>query len=599
MHWSSAIPVALAALSAIMMARRQCVLKLGSYGCVLAPPLALIVWFILIDLGQHSGSLVVMAWTAAAPLIAIAIIAVARFKSCGIRSLRWTYLDLFIVACAGLLIVAYNGNDNLCHYAIVNTYLRGNVPPCSLNDPATPLVYHTLFDAAAALCAHAFGLIPESALDAVTFACLLASYSALQAVSRMLFANRWTHQIARLLFVAGFGPSYLVAACNMSTDGWESAYQGRTTRPFIESIFRRPMGLNFVLFLAILAIALPRLFSQYGRAHSRHSLSLAWLVPIAFLVPHVSEELVAFLALLVVALWLSGAVSMARSVCLGGITIVSMVLSPVIRAVFLGHNAAAAPELAWGWPPTLPSWDPAYYMDGIPLFTSEAVWRCILEWGPLFAAGMVLGAKDPRRRVLVATFLAGFAVACSARLHRWIKSDLDRFLFYGTSAGFMLIAAWIERLELWYRSPNALATAQRIKLRSACRIVGVAFLVIPTILGPAAYAVIQISTAFKTGFERPQVALPEGLKELLSVVGPRDLVLADQSQVQNLVLSGFVVAAPLASNPTGSVMFDQFPSYFEANPQLDPKWFLLPANDARLLGHRKMGEYNGLVLAAK
>ena len=90
MNWSSALPAAVALGSAAILVRRQMVWKLGAYGRAVAAPFLLIVWFVFLSIGRFWGSLVPMAWTAAAPLVAVAGIGVVRFKACRLKPLRWT-----------------------------------------------------------------------------------------------------------------------------------------------------------------------------------------------------------------------------------------------------------------------------------------------------------------------------------------------------------------------------------------------------------------------------------------------------------------------------------------------------------------------------
>jgi hypothetical protein len=593
MNLSLVIPLAVAIVSAIVIIRRQLVCQLGAYGRALAIPFLLVAWFVGLSVGQHLGSLAAMAWTAAAPLVAIAGIAVARFKRCRLNPMRWSVLDRIVFLALVALIIAYNGNDNSCHYAIVNTYVRGNIPPCSLNDPSAPLLYHALFDGAAALWADGFGLVPETALDVVTAVCVFACIAALQAVSRMLFCGRWTQQAARLFFLAGFGPVYLTAIWGAPVPDIVDFFRGQTTQPFAESFFRRPMGLNYVLFLFLLAAVLPRFSSRWGRAHSVRTVHAAMLLPAAYLVPQASEELVALAAVLAMWLWISGKLALRWLAAWSGLAAVSLFMSPVIQGMLFAGSGAPVPELAMGWPPTLPRWDAteeAIIKDGLPLFSTAALLPFALEWGPLFVWGLILGAADPRRRVIAAVYVVGVAVACSFRLNEWIKADLDRFLFYGTSGGFMLVATWIEKLE----------TIRRRSPRPGWffRVLSVVLIVVPTTAGPAGYAVGHIVRAFDAGFQKPRVDFPDDLRKLLAPVGAREQVLTDTKYAQGLVLSGFIVAAPLAANPTGMVLPAEFPAYL-ARPNLKPHWLLLPADDPRVAGQMKIAEFEGYVLVRR
>ena len=71
-----------------------------------------------------------------------------------------------------------------------------------------------------------------------------------------------------------------------------------------------------------------------------------------------------------------------------------------------------------------------------------------LELGPVFLAALAFAVigRDAGRRAVGGAFLAGAAIAVFASTGAWHKSDLDRFLFYGTPPVFMLAAALPDRI---------------------------------------------------------------------------------------------------------------------------------------------------------
>src|SRR6185369_16576171 len=117
----------------------------------------------------------------------------------------WTWIDWYLFVIVVLLLILFNGEDNACHYSVISTYLRGNIPPNALNDPSAPLAYHSVFDAAAALVARAFGAGHRSAIALVSVACFYAAFHALQALSRLVLESDRARQIGRALFLFGFG----------------------------------------------------------------------------------------------------------------------------------------------------------------------------------------------------------------------------------------------------------------------------------------------------------------------------------------------------------------------------------------------------------
>jgi len=612
MNGMTALALAAALASVAVTCRRRWVRHLGAHGHALAPPFLLVVWFGSLGLGQSTRSLAGMAWAGAAPLVLIAGLAVARTRRLGRARDRWSAPDVAGFALISAFLIAYCGNDNIGHYSMVGAYLRGNIPPSVANDPGRPLGYHTLFDAGAAVVADALGVEPETALDLASIACVFACFRGLQGLSRALFEGRWARQCARLFFVLGFGPIYLnhvpdlVAKVAGGHAGPLGSFflHGQMTQSFVEAIPRRPMGLNYVLFVLVLAAILPRMSpaskSASGRRGAPHP---AWLLPCAFVLPQTSEDLTCLATLVVAWAWLSGSLPGRWLVAWAATIVAALPLSGVLSSIAASGEATAPIRVALAWPPTLPYWADleglaggpraegwAIITDGLPLASKGAARVLLTEWGPLFLGGLAIGLRDPRRRVIVAVFAAGFVVACGLRLRGWVKADFDRFLFYGTAAGFLLAAAWVELAEsAWKRGrgPKAL-------LRPAV----LAMVVLPTILGPAGFAARYIvhwasgaNSRYPIAFSGPELAR---LRRALAAVGPRELILTDAGRAQDLVLAGFVVVAPLAPGfAIGVVDLGRFDSYTRGGAASRARWMFLPAEDPRVAGHPAIAEHRG------
>ena len=185
------------------------------------------------------------------------------------------------------------------------------------------------------------------------------------------------------------------------------------------------------------------------------------------------------------------------------------------------------------------------WQSGVPLWSGGSARIFLTEWGPWFIDGLALATTDRRRRVIVTLFLMGLVVACLLRagvnpsvpLSR--KADMDRFLFYGTCAGFMLTAIWVEKLEA--------ALGRGSISRGMFRGLTLSLIVIPTVIGPFGYMTRfylgYLRTLGQKTFSRSQSVEAARLRAALSAVGPRDLVETDQRYAEELVLAGFIVAS--------------------------------------------------------
>ena len=257
----------------------------------------------------------------------------------------------------------------------------------------------------------------------------------------------------------------------------------------------------------------------------------------------------------------------------------------------LASMMAPGARRSWpfGWPPTVPYWAdleaPGAAGDGwgvirrgLPLFSAGSAWVLATEWGPFFFGGLLLGLRDSRRRVIVGVFGVGFLLAIGLKFVGWNKSDLDRFLFYGTSAGIMLAAGWVEILE---------GARKRGVISSRWfRLAAVALVILPTILGPvgfgsryAIYWILGRNSRLPTAFSDAELTR---LRGSLAAVGPRDAVFTDALYAQKLVLAGFVVDAPLAPGFSIGIV-DEAALAARTEPHLTrAKWLFLRVDDPRV-----------------
>ena len=562
--WPAAAALAAAAVSGAVLLRGRWTRALGPSGAALAPAFLLLAWLCLLALGRETGSVSGMAWTAALPLSAAALSSKRRARPARAARL-WTPLDWGAFALLAALILLEPGYDLACHQAVSAALLRGNVPPSALNDPRAPLLYHWLLDAAGAVVVQATGASVETALRCACVVCVAAVISALRAVSGALFRGRLTRQAARLFFLFGFGPLWLAGPA----PGWPP-FHGATTQSFAESILRRPMCLDYVLFVFLLGALLPRL----GPRPARKPCPLLLLLPAAYVLPLASEELALFALALTLLLALKRRAGFSELAAWWLALGAGAAGSGVLRAV--GSAAARAPHPAFLWPPSLPVWRPQ--PGALPLFSAGAGRTLLLEWGPVFFAALAAAVFFPRRRVLVWLFAAGFLAACLFSLGPWRKADLDRFLFYGTCSGFMLAASGVERFERAGRARRAAAAAAVLAL-----------LVMP---GPLLFAAWQIRHG---GLSRPRWPIGE-LAPLFSRVRPREQVLTDAASFQALTLLGVVTAGPMEESSIGVADAARLPGYLESHRGLRPDWLFLPCGDPRLAGAAPEARLKGYCL---
>ncbi|MFA6316873.1 MAG: hypothetical protein WC943_05590 [Elusimicrobiota bacterium] len=583
MELLSILSLAAALAAALFIRRRRLVWALGRQGPALAPAFMLVAWFAFLNLGESFGSLRLMGLAACLPLAAVAAAARAWSKPMRRTFLRWSVLEWGAFLVLGCLVFAVRGYDDTCHHAVVSTYLRGNIPPVALNAPTFSLMYHTPFDAAAALVVDAFGLDVILALRLVSLVCLAAALSGLVALCRLLFAGVWARAFGRLFFLFGFGPVYL--RLHFDRYGTDlGVFHGMTSQSFVEAMLRWPMQLNFVVFIFLLASLLPKVPPDPGRG-----VPPALLLPCAFLLPLASEELTLFGLLFALYLGLKGRWPLGWLAAWLGLLLLGAARSGVFAGALVPGRPFLCPVPALDWPPSLPQGLSGLHPDGLPLFSREALEVVLLEWGPLFFCGLAAAAFHPRRQVLAAVFVFGFAIAACLDLGPWPKADTDRFLFYGTCAGFMLQAVWVEGLE-------------RRHLEGALSwpaFAGAAiFLAALTMAGPLLY----LAGIVREGIPRYWVTSEDrltydagALHRALEAVGPRDLIETDDQYAFELVRSGFVVAAPLTSPIIGNVSGPVGP-HLAGRSSGAPRWLFLPAGDRRVAAGVVVAEYGGYVL---
>src|SRR6185312_4734066 len=114
-------------------------------------------------------------------------------------------------------------------------YLNGNIPPTALNDPNLPLVYHSIYDAVVAVALKALPVDLDIGLALASIVCLALTLSSLKAITRLLFRSAPLAQLARVLFLWGFGPIFMrhVIERNNLDD-----FHGQTAQVFVDIIFR-------------------------------------------------------------------------------------------------------------------------------------------------------------------------------------------------------------------------------------------------------------------------------------------------------------------------------------------------------------------------
>ena len=582
-----ALGVALAAARVTL--RRRGVFLLGRHGHLIAPAALGTLWLAGLLLGQATRSLIGMVFVAALPLMALAIVSYRNFPRQASRHARFTRLDLLMVLHMGLVFWVVNLWDIECHRAIVGQFLHGNLPPTAINDPRAPLAYHATYDALVAVVLTALPLDLEQGMAVASIACLTLTIANLRCLTRLLFRSPVVGQLGRALFVYGFGPvliRYFIEG--FSLDG----LHGGTSQSYVDIILRRPAGLGFALFTLALSLLLPfyRSIRAGGGtppttplAQRQVLLRLLLLLPVCALLPQTAEETTLFLGVLIAPLVVARRLRWPWVALLGVALAVGLLQSGVVRGV-LGQGSMATPHMRPSWPPTLPSW--RFRDDGAVIWSGNGLAILSLEFGPVFLASLLMGlfGKDERRRVLMAVFLAGLVAALFIKAPGWPKSDLDRFLFYGTPSVFMLSAALVEWLQRRY--PGLQDRPARLKA------LAVGFAVVmcgPPFVVPTHHAAGPLEGSF---FRH---AFGGDLKRNLKVVAPREPILTTTQRADELIQAGFMVVAPLDSNSIGRITEEHFDEYLR-NHAADAAWLFLPENDARVKNQPVEGRDGSFVL---
>jgi hypothetical protein len=548
-----ALPLILAAVATLAISRRRIVFVLGRQGRLLAPVFCLMFWLGGVSLAQAAGSLLVMAIGGVVPLL---VVALAALRTRPIRLRRRLDLPVALaVVAVGLYLMVVTGFDSVCHLAVIGNYLRGNIPPTALNDPAAPLVYHPLFDAAAALFTRAFGADQELGMDLCSLLGVAAGASAAAALARHLFPGTpLAPRVAVLALLFGFGPTPL-RWLGQPGGALAELLRGQSNQAFLDQMLRRPYPLGFAAVCLLLALLLNVSWLRARRAR-------AWLlVPPFFLLPQLAEEQLLVLAALVLVLLLLRRLPLAAAVCAGAGALGGLLHSGVARAL-IEPATMARPRLALAWP-AVPTW--ALPESGWPLRSREAAEVALLELGPLFFLALFLlwRRRAPAARLLVGVVGANLLLACCLTLRDWPRADLDRFLF--TASNLALVA-----------TPALLGLASG-RLRAPV-LAGLALLLAGGSLPVAIHRLATETTPFRRILpERPYAQLR---RELGAVVGPRDLIVTDPPSAQLLITAGFLVVAPLDSHMVGIVNPRRYPLYV-AQHGCRARWRWTPESDPR------------------
>ncbi|HVZ86943.1 MAG TPA: hypothetical protein VHG72_08235 [Polyangia bacterium] len=568
-------------LAARAALRRRGVLLLGRSGRQLAPAVLASLWIGGLLIGEVTGSVAGMAVAGALVLLAVALISRRRFARLKLRRSLWTGLDWALFLFIAVVFWAVDLWDLGTREVIVVQYLHGNIPPAAINDPRFPLAYHSLYDALTAVVLTAAPIDLQTALAIVSTACVALTLTNLQAVTRSLFSRLPVAQLGRGLFMLGFGPVFIRCAAR----GWDpTEMHGQTAQAYVDLILRRPAGLGFALFTLALALILPCYGASdaAGPARRRAVGRLVWLVPTLVLLPQMAEEAVPFLLVFLAPLALARRLSAQMIGLLVLAALVGVARSGVFLGVF-GHHAMATPAMHFGWPPRLPTW--AVEQTGVSLLSRRASAFYWLELGPVFLTALVvaLAGRDGRRRVLGLAFLVGLAVAVFADGGSWKKSDMDRFIFYGTPPVFMLAADLPDRIWRALRGSGARPVPAAVLATFGLVICG------PTVVYPGWQARVRLEEGFRAH------TLGGDLRRTLRAAGPRQPILTTVERANALVMAGFSVIAPLDTNAVGEVTIEHFDSYVRANAGR-AVWLFLPAGDPRVAGRRVLGRDGGYVL---
>lgn len=573
----TAAALAVAFLAGRAILRRRAVWLLGGHGRALAPAVLASVWLLGAVVGQRTGSLTGMSVVAAGVMLALWAFIRRRFALSRVRGPGWTRLDWAVFLFVAVVFWVVDLWDLENQGVLIAHFLRGNLPPRALNDPRFPLAYHSVYDQLAAMVFRAAPMDLQTAMGLVSIGCVALTLSNLQALSRLLFRRPAHAQLARVLFILGFGPVILRCAAS----GWHlDEMHGRTAQAYVDLIMRRPAGLGFAFFSLALALILPCYGAPPGRrAPARR---LLFLLPTLVLMPLMAEEGTVFLLMYLAPLALTRRVPIRTAALLVLAALAGATSSGVVLGV-LGHGSMATPKLRLVWPPRLPTW--AADQNGVGLISRQASGFYWLELGPVFwgALAVAVLGRDSRRRVVGLAFLGGALIALFAGTGAWKRSDLDRFFFYGTPPVFMLAADLPDRL--W----------GMIRRQPAARVPGAALAVFgvlvcgPTTLFPGWQAMMRLQDRFRAH------ALGGDVQRHLAMVGPREAILTTSARADELVVAGFVVIAPMDSNSVGRVTASHFDDYVRANAGR-AVWLFLPENDPQVAGRPVVARDGGYVL---
>ena len=565
----------------------------------LLPSFILVTWVSGLCIGQWTGSLtgcVIVGFIAVLTAAAFVVWWQDKPRATSTDGEKWTILDWAAFVFIALAFLRIYGNDTLCHYSVVHTVVRGNIPPSSLNDPNFPLIYHSAFNLGAAVIAKSFAVNAETACDLMSILCVYAVIAALQRLSRIFFSTPLSQQCSRLLFLFGLGPTYFGLIRPPGEYWFEDGavrviantvqlrfLHGQTVQSYAEAIFRRPTALNFVILLAVLAILL---LSQKEKIPTKMGRLEFYLLPFAILLPLASEELTA--------LFLAGMLFMVVRGYIPFRSCIYLVLAIAIVLPFSGvaHGLtgnspapAAVPDPVFSWRFSFPKWPIYTPSDHVPLFSVAAIALIFREWGPIFLIGLLAPVVTRRARdlVLVILILLSFIPALVFDMKTWGKSDLDRFLFYGTALGFFLSARVLE----WFELKNARTPIAARFLMAGLLLFGTS--------SSVGYLFTRMDGAENAEtFSRNQLKWVY-LQDVLSVVGPKDLIRTDRDMAQHLVLAGFLVDAPMPSASIGYISMQDFDKHQKTNKKrID--WFFLRMEDPRVAGKAPVILHKGYAL---
>jgi hypothetical protein len=555
---SGALVAAFASARAIV--RTRAVLLLGRCGGALAPSLLAVLWLLGLLAGQVTHSVAGMAVGGAVVLLTLAVLVRGRFAPLRIRRPRWTGLDWAMFLFVALVFWSVDLWDLGVHTALIAQFLHGNIPARALNDPRFPLAYHGVYDGVAAIVMTALPIDAQPAMAIVSTACVALTLSNLQALSRALFRRPALAQLGRALFIFGFGPIIIRGIAG----GWSlDQIHGQSAQSYVELILRRPAGLGMAVFTFAVALIIP----CYGGEPERLR-RLPWLAPLLLVLPQISEEAVLFLFVYLAPLLLARRLPARTIAALLVATVLGALQSGVVLGV-CGHRSMATPTIHLAWPPRLPTW--IVEQTGVSLLSKQAAVFYAFELGPFFLCALVLAliGRDSGPRVIGGAFLMGAAVAIFASTGVWKKSDLDRFLFYGTPPVFMLVADLPERI---FRALRRSRSAPRAVLA------GLGLLV----CGPSTiYPGWQAQMRLRDGFRAHTIG--GDLRRKLEAVGPREPILTTVDRANELIAAGFLVIAPIETNEVTRVTPALFDDYVRANASR-AVWLFLPENDPRVAG---------------